>query len=220
MPLTLEGGNLLSNGDGLCLTSTTVFPKNAGRNVDQSQLGAVLADYLGATQWAYLDPLSGESTGHIDLFCSFLAKDLVVVGQYDPKADDVNAKLLDHAAQVLSTIRTSAGPMRVARIPMPPPVDGRYRSYTNVLFADGVLVVPLYPQIDGKLDKRALAIYKELMPTREVIGIDISEMALLGGGLHCMSTNVCAGTTADRADGVSRPGLVASGVESVGLLRA
>jgi agmatine/peptidylarginine deiminase len=192
VPLTLEGGNILCNGEGLCVTSTTIFPKNSTRNLDQQQIGGVLATYFGATQWAYLDPLSGESTGHIDLFCSFLAADLVVVGQYPANVDPVNAVILDRAAEILGSLKTSTGPVRVVRVPMPPPVDGRFRSYTNVAFANRALLVPLYPGIDDHLDRRALSIYRELMPDREVIGIDIMEMSVLGGGLQCMTSNVCS----------------------------
>jgi agmatine/peptidylarginine deiminase len=86
--------------------------------------------------------------------------------------------------------------MRVVRMPMPPPIDGRYRSYTNVAFANSALLVPLYPGIDDSLDRRALSIYRELMPDREVIGIDIMEMSTLGGGLHCMTCNVCSASIA------------------------
>jgi len=181
VPLTLEGGNILCNGDGLCLTSTTIFPKNSVRNLDHGQLGAVLANYFGATQWAYLEPLSGETTGHIDLFCSFLAPDLVVVGQYPATVDPINAAILDRAAEILSTLKTSVGPVRVVRMPMPPPSDGRYRSYTNVAFANDALLVPLYPGIDDQLDLRAIGLYRELLPDREIIGIDIMEMSTLAG---------------------------------------
>ncbi|MBU6300278.1 MAG: agmatine deiminase family protein [Verrucomicrobia bacterium] len=203
VPLTLEGGNILCNGDGICLTSTTIFPKNMSRGMDQAQLGGVLATYFGATQWAYLDPLSGESTGHVDLFCSFLAPDLVVVGQYAAAVDPVNAMVLDRAAEILGSLRTSVGPLRVVRMPMPPPVDGRFRSYTNVAFANDVLLVPLYPGIDDHLDRRALSIYRELMPGREVVGVDIMEMSTLGGGLHCMTCNVCPVTAGGLAGAAS-----------------
>jgi agmatine/peptidylarginine deiminase len=211
IPLTLEGGNVLTNGDGLCVTSTTIFPKNAARNLDHAQLGSVLANYLGATQWAYLDPLSGETTGHIDLFCSFLAKDLVVVGQYPANVDPVNAAVLDRAADILASLKTSVGPMRVVRIPMPPPVDGRYRSYTNVAFANEVLLVPMYPGIDDHLDRKALSIFRELLPDREIVGIDIMEMSTLGGGLHCMTWNVCAaGVASDGGSGMIDDGPAAA----------
>jgi agmatine deiminase len=206
VPLSLEGGNILSNGDGLCLTSTTIFPKNAVRNLDHKQLGSVLAKSFGATQWAYLDALSGEATGHIDLLCSFLAPDLVVVGQYSASVDPINAVILDRAAEILSTLKTSLGPMRVVRIPMPPPIDGRYRSYTNLAFANSALLVPLYPGIDDHLDRRAVGLYRELLPDREIVGIDIMEMSTLGGGLHCMTWNVCGTAVVDAENPVDSRG--------------
>lgn len=191
VPLTHEGGNILCNGEGICLTSTTVLLKNASRQYDAKKIGEVLAEYFGATQWAYLDPLSGEPTGHIDLFCCFLARDLVIVGEFDPKVDSINASLLDRAAEILATLKTSRGPMRVERIPMPPPIDGKYRSYTNCIIANGSVVVPLFPEISDAMDQQALATYKRLMPDYDVIGIDILDLSSLGGGLHCLTSHVC-----------------------------
>lgn len=198
VPLTHEGGNILSNGDGVCLTSTTIFLKNTERAYDTRRIAEILGEFFGIGQWAYLDSLSGEPTGHVDLFCVFLSKDLVVVGEYDPAVDAINASILDRAAEILSSIQTSSGPMRVARIPMPPAVDGHYRSYTNVLFANQALIVPLFPEIDDKLDRQAMAIYKGLLPDREIIGIDISELSSLGGGLHCLSSNIVPAHRGDK----------------------
>lgn len=191
VPLTHEGGNILCNGEGICLTSTTVLLKNASRQYDARRIGEVLGEFFGATQWAYLDPLSGEPTGHIDLFCAFLARDLVLVGEFDPKIDAINAGLLDRAAEILASLKTTNGNLRVERIPMPPPIDGKYRSYTNAVIANGAVLVPMFPEIDDSMDQRALAKYKELMPDHDVIGIDILELSSLGGGLHCLTSHVC-----------------------------
>lgn len=191
IPLTHEGGNLLSNGAGLCLTSTTVLLKNASRGYDSRRIGQVLSEHFGVYQWAYLNPLSGEQTGHVDLFCTFVARDTVVVGEFDPSVDAINAEVLDRAAEILSKIEVGGKKLTVARVPTPAAVDGKYRSYTNVVFANGAVLVPLYPEIDEQSDQRALAVYKELMPDREVVGIDISELSKLGGGLHCLTANVC-----------------------------
>ena len=190
VPLNLEGGNLLSNGEGLLATSTTVMLKNLGRNVDNRFLGETFRKYLGASQWAFLDPMTGEGTGHIDLFCTFVDIDKVVVGQFDPDIDPINAAELDRAAEILAGIRTSRGPLQVYRVPMPPTSDAHYRSYTNLLFANEVVVVPLFPNIDDELDRRALSLFKDLLPERDVIGLDISELSRLGGGIHCMTANV------------------------------
>jgi len=191
VPLTHEGGNILFNGAGICLTSTTVFPKNAGRGYEGKQIGEVLATYFGATQWAYLDPLSGETTGHIDQFCVFVDANTVVVGQFDPRHDAVNAEVLDRAAAMIATLKTPQGNLRVERVPMPPPSDGKYRSYTNVLFANGVLVVPMFPELCDEYDRQALQLYRSLRPDLDVIGIDILELSTLGGGLHCLTAHVC-----------------------------
>jgi agmatine/peptidylarginine deiminase len=212
VPLTHEGGNILSNGEGICLTSTTVLLKNASRQYDARKIGEVLGEYFGATQWAYLDPLSGEPTGHIDLFCAFLSRDLVVVGEFDHRVDSINADLLDRAAAILASLKTPRGHLRVERIPMPPPIDGKYRSYTNAIIANGAVVVPLFPEIDDSMDQLALAKYKELMPGYDVIGIDILDLSSLGGGLHCLTSHVClprrgmlSGAVSDPTPGDSAP---------------
>lgn len=223
VPLTHEGGNILCNGDGLCLTSTTVLLKNAGRNYDARQIAEVLGEYFGVRQWAYLDPLSGEATGHVDLFCAFLDVDSIVVGEFDPKVDAANSALLDRAANILSSVQTSRGPLKVHRVPMPPAADGKFRSYTNLLFANGVVVVPLYPDIDDELDRRALAVFKELLPDREVVGLDISELSLLGGGLHCLTSNIVPATREIGEAGIPKPDSPDESsfpVESAGLMTA
>ncbi|MCB1228665.1 MAG: agmatine deiminase family protein [Verrucomicrobiae bacterium] len=223
VPLTHEGGNILCNGDGLCLTSTTVLLKNAGRQYDARRIAEVFGEYFGVKQWAYLDPLSGEPTGHVDLFCAFVDVDKVVVGEFDPKSDSINASLLDRAAEILSSVKTSRGPLQVYRVPMPEANDGKYRSYTNLLFANGVVVVPLFPDINDEMDRRALAIYKELMPDRDVIGLDISELSILGGGLHCLTSNIVPATRAIEEAGIPEPEPLDESmmpVESAGLMTA
>lgn len=205
VPLTHEGGNILCNGDGLCLTSTTVLLKNAARNFDAKKIGEVLGEYFGIRQWAYLDPLSGEATGHVDLFCTFVDVNKVVVGECDPSVDDVNAAQLNRVAEILSTVTTSRGPMQVYRVPMPDASDGKHRSYTNLLFANGAVVVPLYPDLNDEMDRQALALFKELLPDRDVMGLDISELSTLGGGLHCLTSNIVAATREEEEAGPPEP---------------
>ena len=42
--LSFEGGNLLTNGDGLCVTTNTIAAQNASRGYDETQIGNVLAN--------------------------------------------------------------------------------------------------------------------------------------------------------------------------------
>ncbi|MEO1993955.1 MAG: agmatine deiminase family protein, partial [Planctomycetaceae bacterium] len=132
-----------------------------------------------------LEPLQGEPTGHIDMFAAFTDAKTVVIGTFDPLRDAVNAKRLDRNAKRLS----SAG-LRVVRVPMPDHSDGIWRSYTNVLFANGKLLVPTYASVDLSGRKRALSTYRKLLPEWSIVPVDCTEVIQLGGALHCLSMNL------------------------------
>ncbi len=189
VPLSMEGGNILSNGQGLILTSNTVAQANASR-FGPGEISKLFESTFFAGQWASLVQLHGERTGHVDLFATFLAPDFLLIGSVDERDDELSARTLNDAAEKLNGLQTSAGKLQVERIPMPSSRDTYFRSYNNVIFANQLLLVPTYPDLDPKLDERALAIYRELLPGWEVVGLNLSSMAKKGGGLHCLSANV------------------------------
>jgi agmatine/peptidylarginine deiminase len=188
--LSFEGGNLLTNGDGLVVSSNSLVAQNASRGYNLEQLGDVLGHSFRFQQWARLMPLEREPTHHVDMFCTFCATSLAVVGSCTQQQDATNADILDKNADTLASESTSQGPMKVARIPMPYHRDGNWRTYTNVIFANGTLLVPQYFGDDVELDKVALATYRKLLPNWEVVGIDCSTLADKRGALHCISFNI------------------------------
>lgn len=188
--LSFEGGNLLTNGEGLCVTSNILFNQNSSRGYDESQLGAQLADMFRFKRWTHLKPLEGEPTGHADMFCTICSPNQAIVGSYSSEQDSINSTILDDDAATLSKEETSKGSMQVARIPMPDHRDGNWRTYTNVIYANGTLLVPQYGSRDGDLDKIALATYRKILPNWEVVGIDCSTLADKRGALHCISFNI------------------------------
>jgi agmatine/peptidylarginine deiminase len=193
-PLLLEGGDLLTNGLGFCLLSTRVINRNAHYlTIEPEQTVKDLGALLGFEGLYLVPPLEGESTGHVDMYCVFLAPDLVAVGRYDPEVDPENAALLDKVATDLADLETRGGPLRVERIVMPDHADGAWRTYTNVVFANDVLLVPVYPSYCPDLDDEALAFYRKHFPDREVIGIDASELIKMNGALRCITMNVPVG---------------------------
>ncbi len=205
VPLVFEGGNLLSNGHGLCLTTTAIAERNsrdtryavtAYHDYDLAAVRSVLLRAFGFSQVVFLEPLEGEITGHVDMFAALTSPNTVVVGQYHPAVDPVNAALLDRNAAKLRGLPTPHGPLRVERIPMPTNRDRVFRTYTNVLFADGLLLVPSYPGVDYEAEQEAIAIYTRLLPGWRIKQIDVTGIIRKGGGLHCLSVNV---PRADRA---------------------
>ena len=192
--LLLEGGDFLTNGRGLCLGSTRFLARNEHYlRLEARHVVEGLAARLGFEEIVLLDPLQGETTGHLDMFCALLAPDLCVVGQFDHAVDEENADLLDQNAARLAQQHTLDGPLRVARIPMPPHEDDIWRSYTNVVFAGGILLVPVYPDCCPDLDAAALEIYRHLLPDRMVVGIDASQLVGMRGVLRCITMNVPRG---------------------------
>jgi agmatine deiminase len=193
-PLLVEGGDFLTNGRGLCLLSTRVLNRNAHYLMREPESTVKdLGGILGFENLFMVPPLEGESTGHVDMFCTFLETDLVVVGRYDPAVDPGNAAQLDQVANDLAGLTTLDGPVRIERVPMPDHDDGFWRTYTNLIFANEVVLVPVYPDYCPELDEVALTLYRRLLPDRRIIGIDASELIKMNGALRCISMNVPTG---------------------------
>lgn len=190
--LFLDGGNLLSNGRGLLLATYHLVDKNADSGVDAAQIRLNLGQLFGARDVVFLEPLVGEPTGHVDMFTTFVSADTVVVASIDPAIDAKNARILDHNAARLSSLRVGGRRMRVVRLAMPAHQDTIWRSYTNVLYANGLLLVPIYVEKDPEGSRAALATYKRLLPNWQVEPIDAEALAALGGALHCITMNMAA----------------------------
>ncbi len=188
--LRADGGALLSNGEGLCVASTAILADNAVRGRDRTEVQRILTDVTGCRRLVFVEPLAGERTRHVDMFICFLAADQAVVARCDPARDAVNARILDAAAEKLAGVRTSRGPMKVDRVPMPPKLNGQWRTYTNVLLAGGKLLAPTYSNVKPSLQREVLDVYRRLLPGRTVVGVNADTLAARNGSLHCIALNV------------------------------
>jgi agmatine/peptidylarginine deiminase len=190
VPLTIEGGNLLSNGHGLGIATTKLRDANLLRGYAEERLRGLLRDVYGFSQTVLLEPLDGEPTGHVDMFATFVSPHVVVVGEYDPAVDPVNADVLDRNAERLAAVRTPWGRLRVVRVPMPPSGPDVWRTYTNVLYANGTLLVPSYPGITPDYEQEALDVFRQLLPGWRIVPVDCNQLIALGGGIHCITMNL------------------------------
>ena len=191
VPLHLEGGNLLSNGQGLCITTAITVRHNLDYGgLTPPQIGWILKNYYGFEHAIVMDSLYGEKTCHVDVFATFTSADTVVIGEYDRRIDPVNADILDRNAARLSGIITPTGPLKVERIPMPDNRGGVWRTYTNVIYANGTLLMPVYPGIDPEGEQKAMETYSRLLPGWEIKPIDSGQLIQNAGALRCVSANV------------------------------
>ncbi|MCA9216877.1 MAG: agmatine deiminase family protein, partial [Planctomycetales bacterium] len=186
--LCLPGGNLLTNGRGICVTTTRVQEENA--EMTQLQIADTIADTYGAHTVAFLEPLDGEGTGHVDMFATFTDEHTVVVGKYSHKIDPTNAAILDRNARRLSSIEVDGQKLRVVRIPMPRQKDDCWPTFTNVVFANGRLLVPLYQSATTKQQEIIRRIYSDLLPAWDIHFISADDLICNGGSLHCVVSNL------------------------------
>jgi agmatine/peptidylarginine deiminase len=182
LPLDIEGGNLLSNGTGMCLTTETAIREN-GHRLSVEEIHELLRTRLGCTELVVLTPLVGESTGHVDMFATFTAANEVIVGEI-LEGDHENAMVLDENAAQLAALG-----MKVRRIPMSHHDDGLYRTYTNAMAINEIVIVPVYPE-DDRYQDAALRVFADAYPLRTIIPIVASEIIERAGAVHCVGMTV------------------------------
>lgn len=189
-PLIIDGGNLLSNGEGLLVATASLLQRNIDQGWTMHEVRARLLTLFGAKQILFVEALAGEPTEHVDMFATFTSANTIVVGSFAPEVDRENSSILDNNARRLGQIATDRGPLRVVRIPMGQHDDGIWRSFTNVVFANRVLLVPIYPDRDTVTSEHALGIFRQLLPEHTIVGINAESISQSGGALHCITRHL------------------------------
>ena len=202
VPWTMQGGNLLFNGRGLALTTERIFDDNhirfkkllPGTDPELERREMVIREFrkeCNLSQIVVLEPLRNEATRHVDMFAAFVADDHVLVSELARSGDPVNAALLDRNAEKLKGVELADGrKLKVTRVPTPPR-DGKFWStFTNVIFANDLILLPALSSDQNAFVERAVSIYKSLLPKHKVVVIDTSSLKKLEGSVHCMSINV------------------------------
>lgn len=186
--LHLDGGNLISNGHGLGIATKKLLEDNVFEGHTEIEINRTLRDCLGLERIVWLEPLDGELTGHVDMFACFVNPETILVGAYDSDSDPINAKILDTNATLLSQITgPSNRPLEVRRVPMPTVAEDVFRTHLNVIFANGTLLLPVYPDLKSDSGRVAAVRFGEALPGWKIIPVDATEIIQLGGSLHCIS---------------------------------
>jgi len=190
LPLALDGGNFLSNGDGFGVTTTDTLRENAALGIHPVTVDRALTRAFGLRSVAFLEVLVGEPTRHVDMFMTFTAPNVAVVAAIDPAADPVNAAILNRNAAILRRVKTRLGPMQVHRVPMPLRTQGKWRSYTNVLYVNGTLLVPSYRDVPLEVESAAVDVFRKALPDWHIERIDCTDVIEDEGALHCLAFNI------------------------------
>jgi agmatine deiminase len=190
-PFVLEGGSIDGNGRGCVLTTESCLlhpSREPGRT--RERMEERLAAWLGASQVLWLSHgIAGDDTdGHVDDLARFVDASTVVAA-VEEDASDANFAPLAENLRRLRAMRDQDGkPLAVVPLPMPPAHERAGQrcpaSYANFYLANGCALVPTFgaPQ-----DARALAVLREVLPGRDVVGVPCGDLVLGLGAIHCLT---------------------------------
>ena len=194
-PLIAEGGNLQTDGNGTCFVTNRMATVNRNVFGDSVKWMEVLRDYYGCRRTVLLQGLSGELTGHVDMFMCAVSEKTIIVGDYKMSDDATNSEILNRNAKTLHVSGYT-----VIRIPMPQPysISGSriWATFTNALRVNSAMLVPVYrnPQFPPHLrqtiaseEAQALRGFRNALPGIDIIPIVADPLIPSGGSLHCIA---------------------------------
>jgi agmatine deiminase len=196
-PFVLEGGAFLVDGEGTLITTEGVL-LNPNRNpgMSRADIEQGLADHLGVEQVIWLQAYPDRDTdGHVDGIAQYAGPATILLEtptdpanhNYDLAPE--NARRLSQATDArgrsLEMLRFEpTGRAEVAGMAVEIP-------YLNCYLANDAVIMPTagVPQ-----DEDARARIAEVFPDREVVCVPGAVLSYGGGGPHCITQQVPAGT--------------------------
>jgi len=189
--IIMEGGSVDFNGAGTVITSTCcLLNPNRNPHLNQAQIEKYLGDYYGIEQvlWVSEGIVGDDTDGHIDDTVRFVNEDTVLT-VVESNVLSENFDLLQKNLKELKTMRLANGKqLNIVELPMPADVIYEEQllpaSYANFYISNGHIIVPTYQCAQ---DDQAMQIIQTCFPTREVVGIDSSDIIWGLGSFHCLS---------------------------------
>ena len=187
----MEGGGINVDGRGTVLTTEQcILNDNRNPGLTRDEATEALCNALGVSNviWLPGDPDDTETDGHVDGIACFLEAGKVLVeicpadgsARYDNMQANLEAvrgaKDADGMTFDVVTIEEAYEAERTS--------DIFASSYINFYIANGAIIMPGFG-IDRDADARNLLV--TLFPDREVVQVNISNIALGGGGIHCIT---------------------------------
>ncbi len=187
----MEGGGINVDGQGTLLTTEQcVLNDNRNPGITKEEAGEELCAALGTTHiiWLPGDPDDIETDGHVDGIACFLEPGKVLVEICPAKGTARYDNMMANLEAVKNGKDASDNPVEVVIIEEAYEADRTSEifasSYINFYIANGGIVMPGFG-IDR--DEEARAQVASLFPDREVVQVNIVDIAGGGGGIHCIT---------------------------------
>lgn len=186
------GGNHLTDGLGTAFSSLLVMDENPAKS--ESEIDSIANRFLGVSRYIKFPTLPYDEIHHLDMHMCLLDEETILFGQY-PEGIADGPQIEENIQYLLENFPAPSGnPYRIIRVQMPPDGSGRYpnqngnyRTYTNSIFINKTILVPIYEE---RFDSTALRIYRENLPGYNVVGINCNNIIGQLGALHCITKTV------------------------------
>ncbi|MCX6256686.1 MAG: agmatine deiminase family protein [Bacteroidia bacterium] len=177
MNLTHTGGNYMTDGMGVAVSTDLVLTENPG--LSEQEVKQKVHDYLGINTY-YLPP-DIYSTGimHIDCWAKFLSPDKIMIRQV-PETHPQYSEIEARVAYFSSKISSYGTPYKIFRVYTPDD-----EAYSNVLILNNKVLVPLF---STAWDDSALVSWQDAMPGYTVTGYTGSWYS--DDALHCRTMGI------------------------------
>lgn len=183
------GGNHLRDGMGTAFSSELVLMENPDKT--EAEIDQIAYEYLGVNEYVKLPVLPYDAIHHLDMHMRIIDEETIIFGEYPEGVAD-GPQIEANIQYIKSNLTTPFGnPYQILRMPMPPDQygrypddDGFYRTYTNSLFINKTVIVPIYEE---QYDTTSLRLYEEYLPGYNIVGIDCNDIIPSSGALHCIT---------------------------------
>lgn len=177
MPLETTGGNYMTDGQGIGISTTLVWEENPALTHDQ--INQTMQQYLGITTYHVVPDVNGDYIKHIDCWGKYLSPDTIMIRQVPsthPHYNEIEAAVNYFGSQ-LSCYGT---PYHVVRVYTP-----GNEPYTNSLILNNKVFVPI---TGSQWDDEAIQSYQGAMPGYEVLGFTGSWEST--DAIHCRAMGI------------------------------
>lgn len=196
--IVVEGGALETEGEGtLLVTDSSILNPNRNANISQGTIEKELRQLLGIFKIIWVPGLKDYEVtdAHIDIWARFVAPGRVVLN--DPGPNRHMLTTIHETTKQILLLATDAKGRKFEIIDLPEagrrlePINPELcLSYVNFLLISDAIIIPRFG--DHLADNKAKDALQTLFPERKVIQICLGEIALNGGGIHCVTQDIPA----------------------------
>lgn len=186
------GGNYMTDGLGTAFSSELILDENPTKT--EAQIDTIMKKFMGINRYIKMEILPYDGIHHIDMHMKLLDEQTLLVGEYATGEAD-GPQIEANINYVMSNFNSYFGtPYKLVRIPQPPDNGGNYPdnngdyyTYTNAVFVNKTLLLPIY---GNAYDTTAIRILKENLPGYRVIGIPCTDIIQQSGAIHCITHSI------------------------------